>query len=486
MKKSAWLVSVVLLIFGLIYASISLVNHYYFRTYAFDLGIFNQAAYHYSTFQWNANTVRIIQVDNLLSDHMSLILIPLSFTRYLFGTYSLLIVQILFVLFGGFGCYKLIREWYSSTSIALLGMVHFFSFIGLIAAFGFDYHNNVIGASFIPWFYYYLKKNKLVLSAGIALLIIICKENFALLVAAIAIGHLFIEKESTSQQKWVVGGIALFGIFYFILVMKLIMPAIANEGNSYEHFLYSILGADSSEAIKNLIQNPLIYLKYLFTNHTSDQFYNHTKSHFWLIFLLSGGVFSLINPKYLPAAFFILMQKMLNDDPAKWGLSAQYSVALTPLVTLSLFEALRKVKKRPLQITFSALIVLSTILSSLHTIEYDLMGWTDKNNLMFYKKERYESNLDLKAMHKTLQEIPADAAVSAESRLVAHLAFRDEIYFYPVIDDAKYIVLLHSDEQTYPLSTEDYTQKVKDLMDSPDWKVEHKSKDLLIFKRINQ
>jgi len=130
MKGSFWVASL-LLIFGGIYASISLVNHYFFMTYANDLGIFTQAAYHYSSFEWSVNTVKHPTLQNLLSDHFSLILIPLSFSRYLFGTYGLLVMQILAVLFGGLGCYSLVKSRKGNEVLALLAMVHFFTFLDL-------------------------------------------------------------------------------------------------------------------------------------------------------------------------------------------------------------------------------------------------------------------------------------------------------------------------------------------------------------------
>jgi uncharacterized membrane protein len=50
----AWLISAGFL---LIFCSISIYNHYVFRTFALDLGIKNQAIWDYAHFRYNYNTV---------------------------------------------------------------------------------------------------------------------------------------------------------------------------------------------------------------------------------------------------------------------------------------------------------------------------------------------------------------------------------------------------------------------------------------------
>ncbi|MCX6353162.1 MAG: DUF2079 domain-containing protein, partial [Bacteroidetes bacterium] len=89
----------IVILFGAIYAPISLVNHYMFRTYSLDLGLFNHALYSFAhlkmdniTLMWNAN---------YLGDHFSPIMILLSPLYYFKSTYVLLIVQIAAILWGG-------------------------------------------------------------------------------------------------------------------------------------------------------------------------------------------------------------------------------------------------------------------------------------------------------------------------------------------------------------------------------------------------
>ena len=98
--------TIILFGFGILYSLISLVNHYLLRTYALDLGAYSNALYDYSHFQWNDSTVFKSIKENLLADHFDLYLIIFSPLSLVFKTYTLLLVQLVFILLGGLGIYK--------------------------------------------------------------------------------------------------------------------------------------------------------------------------------------------------------------------------------------------------------------------------------------------------------------------------------------------------------------------------------------------
>ncbi|MBL4710108.1 MAG: DUF2079 domain-containing protein, partial [Flavobacteriales bacterium] len=294
-KAKALHIGLILLIFGGLFASISLVNHYNFRTFGFDLGIFNQAAFDYSKFDLNTNTVLSPTITNLLSDHMCLILIPISFLQYIFGTYALLVAQIAAVLLGALGCYKVIELKTKNHGFSLLAMVHFLSYLGVFTAISFDYHNNVVAASLVPWFFYFIFKEKWAWGVVFSLLIISCKENMAIYMALIAMGLLFTYKTSAVTRR-ALTFISIFGILYFGVVVGYIIPWLDNDGLAYNHFNYAILGESWSEGIRNMLSDPLKYLKLLFVSRHHDQYFEGLKLKSWFVFAISGGIVAVINP----------------------------------------------------------------------------------------------------------------------------------------------------------------------------------------------
>jgi uncharacterized membrane protein len=96
-KDHSFLV-IILMLFTVIYSLISLVNHYNFRTYALDLGVYTNAMFDYRHFHFNDSLAFKTEPENLLADHFDLYLMLFSPLTFIFGSYTLLIVQIIFVM----------------------------------------------------------------------------------------------------------------------------------------------------------------------------------------------------------------------------------------------------------------------------------------------------------------------------------------------------------------------------------------------------
>ena len=92
---------------GVLYCLISLVNHYLFKTYSLDLGFYTHIMYDYAHVRIDDYFIFSRAPRSVLSDHFDLYLMLLSPLIYVFGSYTLLIVQIAGVLLGGWGVYKL-------------------------------------------------------------------------------------------------------------------------------------------------------------------------------------------------------------------------------------------------------------------------------------------------------------------------------------------------------------------------------------------
>ena len=150
----------VLAFFGLTYGLVSLANHYLFRTYAYDLGIYNQALWDTAHLRLNANSV--MRYNNLLGDHFTLVQLLWAPLYWLFGSYTLLLVQIGLILLGGLGAYRLhLQRSQDTQPAAALGlMVLFLSARGIYSAVAFDYHDNVVAAMLLPWPLYWLEANR--------------------------------------------------------------------------------------------------------------------------------------------------------------------------------------------------------------------------------------------------------------------------------------------------------------------------------------
>ncbi len=473
----------VVLFFGILYSSISLVNHYNFRTYAWDLGINNNAIYDYAHFRWNDCMLLQPQFKNVLGDHLTLLPILVSPLYWIFGSYTMLIFQIISILFGGYGIYVYFLSESNDKKFSLIAMIFFFSIWGIYSALAFDYHDNVVAAMLVPWFIYYFKQNNIRLTFLFFVLICISKENMALWMIFIALGLMVNDYKSSHLVKRALL-FTFFAAVYFVVAIKFIIPILSGDNRGYLHFNYNAIGNNISDAIINIITKPKYVFSLLFENGVSDQSLFGIKSELHYVVLLSGGIFLILRPQYLIMLIPIYAQKLLNDDFAKWGINYQYSIEFVPILALASFSYINQAFKNYKTVA-SVILLFITMLITAITLDSRVSKWFDPEQYRFYQKQHYVSDVNVNEINKALAIIPSSASVSASSRLVPHLSFRDYIYQFPVVENAEYIVILDTDK-VYPLSAEELQKQIKELKDSKAWELIYNQYKLLIFRKSSK
>jgi uncharacterized membrane protein len=469
----------IVLFFAILYSLISLVNHYCFRTYALDLGAYTNALYDYIHFQWNDSGVFKEIEENLLADHFDFYLIIFSPLTFIFGTATLLIVQISAVLFGGIGIYTYFKSLNKSNIIACAAALFFFSFFGVFSAIAFDYHSNVVAASLVPWLFYLINKKRLISSFLLLLLILVSKENISLWLVFICFGLAIEHRKNAYLRNYLIFS-ATFSGLYFITITSLVMPAFANSGN-YPHFHYSYLGSNYSEALIQLISHPLDAITVLFTNHLDYPTGDYIKTELHLLLIISGLPFLLKKPQYLLMLVPIYFQKLFHDNYNMWGVGYQYSVEFAPVMAIGIFMVISEFKHIKHVKIASIVVVLLAVASTIRIMDYTVC-FTDKSRIRFYSTSHYKKDYPIKLVYKQLELIPDDAVVSAQAPFLPHLALRNSIYQFPKIKDAEYLIYSLS-ESTYPLTIKEFNKLTYDLNNSGQWEI-ISNESVIILKKI--
>lgn len=468
-------------LFAAVFASITFVNHYSFRTYGYDLGINNNAIFDYAHFRWNDCMIMQPQFENVLSDHFSLIPVLVSPLYWVFGSYTMLVVQWLGILLGGYGIYTYFNHKQPGTNMPVLAMAFFFSVWGIYSALGFDYHDNVMAAMFVPWFVYFFDKQQWGRAAIVFSFILITKENMAfwMVFMAPALGLLYWRQPKIAAIGFLFGIAALA---YFAFIVGVVIPALSNADRAYLHFKYDALGNNFSEALTTVITRPLYAIKLLYTNPTGDAAFDELKPRLLKVLLLSGGWALFFRPQYLIMLVPILAQKLFSNDYAKWGIDQQYSIEFVPILTLAVFDFVSRIENNKVQNIAASLLCVLAFGTTIKCID---LSWRDKNTMRFYSPGHYKQDaFDVNELHRALKLIPDDAKVSAQSYIAPHLCFRDYIYHYPHVADADYVVLGLNPINTYPIAN---AEAMADTMQSyrvkPDWQVVYDANATLIAKR---
>lgn len=472
--------------FTIVYALISLVDHYNFRTFALDLGMFNQALYAYSNGQKAYYTLDPSGVVSpFLSTHFSPITILHTPLYYLMGSYTLLVIQIASIIFGGYGIYKLsVQLTAGRHKVSLLILVQFFMTWGIFSALAFDFHNNVVGAMMLPWLTLYFVKRRAGAFVLLSALFLMTQETMALWYPFIILGLLLEFKPYWNRRSLLRVYLPLIAlsIGYALLVILYIMPLLQEQTENLQLSRYAHLGDSASDIVRNIILHPIDTVKMLFTNILDDPDYDGIKTEFYFAFLLSGGFFLLLRPKLLILLIPIIAQKMLSNNYVFWGTNAQYSIECVPLLaigTICYFTA--KENRGPFIIYLSLSL---TCLTTIRLLDHRISKWYLPENVRIYQLAHYEQFVDNKEVYAVLSSIPDDVPVSSSSRLAPHLARRSYLYHFPVVKNAIYIALLKTRNDHWPMEDADrYLAAIEEYKQRPDWAIVRETKDVIVFKK---
>ncbi len=451
----------------MIYALISLVNHHLFRTYALDLGLYTNALYDYSHLQFNDSTTFKEIPENLLADHFDIYLMAFSMLSYIFGTNTLLLVQIAAILFGAIGVYKFFDRRTVMNNLAYPEMLIFLLFYGVFNAISQDYHSNVVAACLVPWFFLNIEKKQYITAFIWFLLILIGKENMSIWLFFIGLGGI-IHYWKDKKAVFFLAAISVLSGISFVVITSIIMPSFSNEG-VYPHFHYSILGENAKEAIIHLLSHPVDSVLNLFINHNANPDYNYIKTELHLFVLLSGLPFLIRYPGFLVMLAPIYAQKLYHDNPMMWSIGVQYSIEFAPILAIGTFLAIEKINLKWLRISAVTTVLVGATAVTVRSMDSTVI-YTRKDNIRFYDKGHYQRDYNVLSVRAAMKAIPNDAVVSAQSPFVPHLSWRDKIYTFPIIKDAEYI-LISPNEGPYPLNDQSFQIKLDSLINSEQWGV---------------
>lgn len=470
-----WFAIAIIVFFGIVYFTISIYNHYNFRTFAYDLGIKNQVIWDYSHGRMNYNTLmpELHGEINVLANHFEPILFFIAPFYYLFGSYTLLIFQIVFILFGGWGLYRYLCEISGDRLFSSLGMAMFYGMWGIFGALSFDFHTNVIAAVMVPWIFYAIQRKKNMVWVLTLTFILFCKENMALWMVFVGLGiflHWFRDKKRRNIGLF----ISLISGVYFVVIMKYAMPYFADGKLAYMHFKYAVLGSGWTEALKTVITRPGYTIGLLFEDHNTGNitaFDSNAKWQLHQFLLLSGGIVLLFRPQFLVMLIPVYAQKMFSDDPVKWSIFQQYSIEFVPIVVLAAFTFINKWENGIVKILAGLVLFLAAFDT---TKEFSGL-WKPlpygKVLTNFYQKSHYSREIDRKEIRQLIKALPEAESVSATFYVVPHIAGRKKIYQFPEIKDANYILAVNDGYYTYPIDSGRFQPTIDSILQTNQWNI---------------
>lgn len=474
-----------LLGFGLIFSLVSLPNHYLMRTAAFDMGVATHALRDYAHLRPHYTTQLLdFGAVSFLYLHFTVLPALASPLYWLFGSWTLLLVQIGAILWGGWGVHVFARHRGATYAQANVLMGFFFSLWAIYSALGYDYHDNVVGAMVVPWLVLWLERGRWGRAALAFAFLLLSKENLALWAGFIMLGLAWKHWRSRPLRLAAVLG-AVAALAYFVLITKVVMPALASGATGFTQLQrYQHLGSTLEAAVLNVATHPRLLWQCLFENITGDANYDYIKAELWAVLLLSGGLAVVLRPWYALMLVPILAQKLLANDYGFWGLNAQYSIEFAPVLALAVTELGLRLRTTDRQRYYVATLVLAAA-TTVFTLYRRESKWYQRETTNFLLGKHYRSTLglDVRRLRRALADIPAEVPLSAQANLAPWLVNRQQLYHFPVLRDAQLVALLKTDQLPWPLSAEGYRQALQQLRTRGDFRVRYEDDQLLVLER---
>ncbi len=377
------------------YSALAIRRHLTFNTGGWDLGIFEQAIRHYSTFSAPISLLKGPNF-NLLGDHFHPILMLLApFYAMAPTPLTLLLAQALLFAVASWPLVSWARVSLGRAMAITVGVIYGLSF-GIASAAGFDFHEIAFAVPLIAFSVTALGRGKLAHAAAWALPLVLVKEDLGLSVVAVVGFVIFLR-----GRRRLGIAVGLVGIAASALEILVILPSL-NPGDAYDYW--------SKVSGQPLVQT-------LFTDAG-------VKGITVLLTIAITGFLALRSPLALIAAPTLLW-RFLAQNPNYWGTDYHYSAVLMPILVAAMIDG--AIKIRASHRVHARLLVRAGVAAAL-TVTALLVPFYPLSELT--QSWLWEPNPRESAITAALGEIPSGSTVSATDNLIPQLTDRANVTLF--------------------------------------------------------
>ena len=486
-------------------AALSMPNWAYYRVHTFDLGLYARTAFDWSRGVHNAGEVQASIPKSLtrpaLATHFDLWLILLAPAVRLAGAQALIWAQLLAPIWGLWGLFKVGTRLSSHRSVGPLLMLCTATSFGLYHAWTFPYHSEVVGWSFLPWWWYALLQpgRKAAWRWVWLALLLIAKEDMGLHMAFVAGAVALLHPASDNPRLRRQAGVdALISLLYALCVLGWWMPAFAGTGSvsNLDHGpLAAVLRALAQSDGAQLRDATEQLGRALFAHHGPHDYGFHWKREWWQALMLSGAWLWWRRPAVFLMLVPLVAAKMWHDNPAVWGTLKHYNVGLgwwMPLgVVLAWGHRAREIAtdqegwRRVRRYALPGGLVLAVWGSAwaTHRTLHHSRQWMDPGSVDLCSEPHWQSTMSPQAHAEWRTLVPTDARVSASHHLVPYLIRQPVLKGFPETSACDHVVVYDFPQGDAPYARSEVMREISTLLTSGDWEQLARSPGLYVLRR---
>ncbi|MBI3921010.1 MAG: DUF2079 domain-containing protein [Armatimonadetes bacterium] len=383
--------------------SLNLLHH--FGLTAFDLGIYDQAAWLISRFHTPFVTVRGM---NIFADHFAPILCLLAPLYWIWDSpKAILVAQTVALALGAAPVYALTRRRMDSAPLALLFSLAYLCYPPMQWSNTFDFHPDVFATPLLLAAFYLLACGRWRLYFLMLTLAAMSKETAGLTIALLGMYALRLNR----RIGWMTIGLGVFSLALALGVIRKL-----NHGTPSPYFwLYSGYGNSPGEIISTMVRHPGAFLTSLDTQENRQYFFE----------LLQPVLFlPLLAPEVLLLASPAILSNLMSNRFYMHQIYYQYTSLITPFVTIAAMIGFERLRRwgNPVNTTILTFYLMASIASGLRLSPFFRSEWPLSQPLPSSESREAE---------RILRLVPASATVSAQASVVPHLSHRRQIYLFP-------------------------------------------------------
>jgi uncharacterized membrane protein len=382
---------VICTLFSIAYILLTFVRHYHFGSFGYDLGINDQAIWHYSRFEAPISTIGPIPFQSKLTYHLEFIYLLLAPFYWIWSSpYMLLFVEVVVVCFSAIPMYLLARRYNINMVLSYALLLSYLLYYGVQHALWFDFHSTTFSAAFISWFIYFLDKKQLIPTLIFFVLAITSKEDVPFITFFISLVFLY-------KTRWKINILLMsLSMLYLLSIFFIYFPTMTPGGYLYKNPEGLLSSIDPIELIDT-----------------------HDKRHVFFYSFLSVGFIPIISPVYLlPVLAHFYAFFVLSDNPAFQNIYMHYRVITAPLLIWATIWTIRKLPKLNHRLT--GVFIISCVFVAQYTLHLPLSYLTKS---WFWTTPPSTNNI-----RDILSSLPSDASVVSQNNITPHISQRQVIF----------------------------------------------------------
>lgn len=426
-------------IYTILFSYFTIINHYAFRTYAWDLGIFNQALWttlNKGMLFFHTLELFMIPSGSFFGVHFS----PLLFMVLpLYALYqspeTLLVFQSFILAFGSLPVYWLARDELQSKSVAVMLAIAYLFYPPLHGVNWFDFHVQSLLPAFLLFALHYLRRGKWVRYFTFTALALMVEEQVSITIAFIGIYILWeyrrmivnaIKKKSLTNKVCFVPFITIIVAFSWLFFAKELkntfFPISPEFYREYTAILsWQVLGIEGDPLLMpiHILLQPWKAIEALS--------YDWPFKYLYLVMLFGPVIFLPLRSGFSFTMLSWLGPALLSNNTGYYRLGLQYPAYIVPLIFMATIFGIRKIANVSVAnrtaIDLSKIILVVTLLSFTYASPLSPLLIPFKTD---YRPAEVTYHEEL--LSQIIKLIPPEASVLTQNNIFPHVSNRLNVY----------------------------------------------------------